>query len=92
MDSVRSSLACPLFFAERPISMFVQRLFHQSLCMISSFLGLAASEPKIGGQAIIEGVMMRGKRKVSLAVKTPTGNVAVELIPFVSVMLKYPML
>ena len=32
----------------------------------------------IGGQAIIEGVMMRGKKMYSIAVRTPEGSICVE--------------
>lgn len=33
----------------------------------------------IGGQAVIEGVMMRGPKKVATAVRTPSGEIAVEV-------------
>lgn len=33
---------------------------------------------KIGGQAVMEGVMMRGERSVATAVRTPDGNIVVE--------------
>ncbi|MBN1129394.1 MAG: DUF1385 domain-containing protein [Chitinispirillaceae bacterium] len=39
---------------------------------------------KVGGQAIIEGVMMRGRDKVSLAVRKQSGEVVVEQFPFIS--------
>ncbi len=32
----------------------------------------------IGGQAVIEGVMMRGKKMYALAVRTPDGEICVE--------------
>ena len=32
----------------------------------------------IGGQALIEGVMMRGPEKTAMAVRTPTGEIAME--------------
>jgi uncharacterized protein YqhQ len=38
----------------------------------------------VGGQAIIEGVMMRGKQKISWAVRKQSGAVVVEQVPFVS--------
>jgi uncharacterized protein YqhQ len=53
---------------------------------------LAASQPKVGGQAIIEGVMMRAKGKVAWAVKKPNGEVCVETMQFVSISRKYPIL
>lgn len=33
---------------------------------------------KIGGQAVLEGVMMRGERSMATAVRTPTGEITVE--------------
>ncbi|MDR0331541.1 MAG: DUF1385 domain-containing protein [Chitinispirillales bacterium] len=47
----------------------------------------AAAEKKdtVGGQALIEGVMMRGKEKVSWAVRRPDGETVVESFPFVSI-------
>ena len=41
--------------------------------LLSSFTYLA-----VGGQALIEGVMMRGKRNWALAVRLPAGGVHVE--------------
>ncbi|MGB7566349.1 MAG: DUF1385 domain-containing protein, partial [Chitinivibrionales bacterium] len=43
---------------------------------------------KVGGQAIIEGVMMRGKQKISWAVRKPNGEMVVERFPFVSLVKK----
>ena len=34
------------------------------------------SNPLIGGQAVIEGVMMRGKKMISIAVRRPDGDIA----------------
>lgn len=34
----------------------------------------------IGGQAVIEGILMRGPKKVSLCIRTPDGNVSTEKI------------
>ncbi|MBD3344683.1 MAG: DUF1385 domain-containing protein [Chitinivibrionales bacterium] len=55
----------------------------------------AVSKPKkskVGGQAIIEGVMMRGKSKVSWAVKKPDSEIVLEAFSFVSVARKYKFL
>jgi len=38
----------------------------------------------IGGQAVIEGVMMRSPSMVSTAVRRPDGSIAVRTVPFVS--------
>ncbi|MBD3419541.1 MAG: DUF1385 domain-containing protein [Chitinivibrionales bacterium] len=43
-----------------------------------------AKKSKVGGQAIIEGVMMRSRKKVSWAVKKHDGETAVEHFPFIS--------
>ena len=34
-------------------------------------------KPNVGGQAVIEGVMMRGKDKIAVAVRQPDGEIAV---------------
>jgi uncharacterized protein YqhQ len=43
----------------------------------SRVLALATAAPYIGGQAVIEGVMMRGPGCMSVAVRTPEGGLAV---------------
>lgn len=45
---------------------------------------LIAKKNKVGGQAIIEGVMMRSKQKISWAVRKPNGEIAIERFPFIS--------
>jgi uncharacterized protein YqhQ len=50
---------------------------------------LSARKSKVGGQAIIEGVMMRGKQKISWAVRKPDGEMVVESFPFTSLCKKY---
>ena len=39
----------------------------------------------IGGQAVIEGVMMRSPEKVAIAVRKPNGDIVVKTHPFISV-------
>jgi uncharacterized protein YqhQ len=46
---------------------------------------LFSAKDSVGGQALIEGVMMRGKEKVSWAVRKPAGDAVVESFPFVSI-------
>lgn len=46
----------------------------------------------VGGQAVIEGVMMRGNGQVATAVRTPEGKIEVELKPVDSVADRYPFL
>ncbi|BEU86673.1 DUF1385 domain-containing protein [Selenomonas sp. TAMA-11512] len=45
----------------------------------------------IGGQAVIEGVMMRGPVKVATAVRTPSGEIEVETKDIVSFLDRYPL-
>ena len=49
-------------------------------------------KPLVGGQAVIEGVMMRGFGKVATAVREPGGNIAVEVNPVNSISDRYPIL
>ncbi|MBO4402015.1 MAG: DUF1385 domain-containing protein [Selenomonadaceae bacterium] len=49
-------------------------------------------KPVVGGQAVIEGVMMRGFGKVATAVREPSGNINVQVKPVRSIAEKYPVL
>lgn len=49
-------------------------------------------KPMVGGQAVIEGVMMRGFGKVATAVREPNGNINVQVKPVNSISDKYPIL
>jgi len=53
---------------------------------------LAAKRAQVGGQAVIEGVMMRGVDNWSLAVRCPDDHVALHHWPLVSWMKRYPVL
>lgn len=46
----------------------------------------------IGGQAVIEGVMMRGPDYIATAVREPSGNITVKKDPLVTITDKYPVL
>lgn len=46
----------------------------------------------VGGQAVIEGVMMRGPGKIAVAVRQPNGEIIVDLQPTGSISDKYPLL
>jgi uncharacterized protein YqhQ len=59
---------------------------------LSLFLAAEPKKRRIGGQAIIEGVMMRGKLKVSWAVRSPSGSITVESMPFISLPRRYKIL
>ncbi len=49
-------------------------------------------KPIVGGQAVIEGVMMRGFGKVATAVREPSGNISVQVNQVHSIAEKYPIL
>ena len=53
---------------------------------------LAARRAQVGGQAVIEGVMMRGVDWWSLAVRKPDGSIGIHEYPLTSYMKKYPVL
>ena len=44
----------------------------------------------VGGQAVIEGVMMRGPGKIAVAVRQPDGEIAVDVKPSTSIGDRYP--
>ncbi len=50
------------------------------------------TKPYIGGQAVIEGVMMRGPRYIATAVRTPSGEITVKKDVVHSLSEKYPLL
>lgn len=47
---------------------------------------------QVGGQAVIEGVMMRAKGMIATAVRRANGEIVIKKMPFTSVLEKYPML
>lgn len=53
---------------------------------------LMAPKNTVGGQAILEGVMMRGKEKVSWAVRKNDDEIIVEQFPFLSICRKHRIL
>jgi uncharacterized protein YqhQ len=53
---------------------------------------LAARKAQVGGQAVIEGVMMRGVNHWSLAVRRPDESIGLHDFPLVSWMVRYPVL
>ncbi len=63
------------------------------LALIALLLpALAAKRAQVGGQAVIEGVMMRGVDWWSLAVRRPDESIGVHHYPLVSLMKRYPVL
>ncbi len=49
-------------------------------------------KPNVGGQAVIEGVMMRGKTHVAVAVRQPDGEISVDVRSVNSISDRYPIL
>ena len=47
-------------------------------------------KPNVGGQAVIEGVMMRGTDKIAVAVRQPDGEIIVDVNPVNSIADRYP--
>ncbi len=50
------------------------------------------NKPNVGGQAVIEGVMMRGPGKLAIAVRQPNGEILVDVRPTGTITDKYPLL
>ncbi len=50
--------------------------------MIRSLLAALSAGPTVGGQAVIEGVMMRAKNRLAIAVRKPDGTILVEARPW----------
>ena len=46
----------------------------------------------VGGQAVIEGVMMRGSKSLATAVRTPKGNIEIDFKDNKPITKKYPLL
>jgi uncharacterized protein YqhQ len=59
---------------------------------LTAVAALWARRAQVGGQAVIEGVMMRGVDHWSLAVRRPEGDIGVHEYPLTSWMVKYPVL
>ncbi len=46
----------------------------------------------IGGQAVLEGIMMKSKNRYAVAMRTPDGTIQTKIFPFVSLSERYPLL
>jgi uncharacterized protein YqhQ len=64
-----------------------------SICMYRKG-GILLNKPTtyVGGQAVIEGVMMRGPEYIATAVRTPSGDITVKKDPVHSINERYPIL
>ena len=69
----------------------ITRLSHNALWLMN-VAALWARRAQVGGQAVIEGVMMRGVDHWSLAVRRPDDTIGVHEFPLVSWMKRYPIL
>jgi uncharacterized protein YqhQ len=67
------------------------RLLHTALALVA-LAALWARRAQVGGQAVIEGVMMRGVDNWSLAVRRPDETIGVHDFGLVSWMKRYPIL
>jgi len=54
--------------------------------------GLGEQQFSYGGQALIEGVMMRGPKRIAIAVRRPDGEIAIKQDEVTSIMDRYPVL
>lgn len=70
-------------------TMKINSIFRQIALLPLMVLLSAEKKKRVGGQAVIEGVMMRGNQKVSWAVRKPDGEAVVETIPFISLCKKH---
>jgi len=60
-------------------------LFHAEVTLLRrALLPLLFANTTVGGQAVIEGVMMRSKNRLAIAVRKPDGQIVVELRPWFS--------
>jgi uncharacterized protein YqhQ len=64
----------------------------RGLRLIAALPGLAARRAQVGGQAVLEGVMMRGVEHWSLAVRRPDDSIFLDSWPLVSYMQRFPAL
>ena len=62
------------------------------LYLVLRSISMSTKKLSVGGQAVIEGVMMRGPHKVAVAVRQPDGEIAVDVNPVNSIRDKYPIL
>jgi uncharacterized protein YqhQ len=69
----------------------VTRLTGNGLAVVA-LAALWARRAQVGGQAVIEGVMMRGVGHWSLAVRRPDDTIGIHEFPLVSWMQRYPIL
>ena len=67
-----------------------------SLLKRRALIPFVSAGPTVGGQAVIEGVMMRAKNRLAIAVRKPDGEIVVEVRPWFSLttaaILRKPML
>src|SRR3954470_23111294 len=57
-----------------------------------SSMGAPQKFTSIGGQAVIEGVMMRSPHFIAVAVRKPTQKIVIRYLPYTSVSQRFPFL
>lgn len=84
-----------LFLSQQPLSAKSACIKSMRLPSITTIL-LAAPVCAVGGQAVLEGIMMRAKDRLSVAVRLPDGSIGVKNMPWFSLtnsaLLKKPFL
>ena len=75
-----------------PTARSLARSAAHARCARCTLPALAARKAQVGGQAVIEGVMMRGVSHWSLAVRRPDDTIGLHDFPLVSWMVRYPVL
>jgi len=53
---------------------------------------MSKPKPSIGGQAVIEGVMMKGPTHIATAVREPSGTITLQKEPVTTISDRYPLL
>jgi uncharacterized protein YqhQ len=69
-----------------------ERLSAAAMARTAMRVFVSAEKISVGGQAVIEGVMMRSPKLVSTAVRRPDGDISVRTTPYVSVSKKNKLL
>jgi uncharacterized protein YqhQ len=67
-------------------------LIEMGLFLVNTILPLLQVDKNVGGQAVIEGVMMRSPQRISTAVRRANGQVVIKSEPFVTLTKRYKLL
>jgi len=75
-----------------PLKARRRKLFWLKLRMMVTMMAAEAARPAIGGQAVIEGVMMRSPKSFAVAVRRPDGRIVVKEEGWLSFAARFPIL